>query len=274
MAEKLQNQPLKEAIFELHWDDKAIPVEEGTQPRKFVIAQNSIERQEVDPYYKVFLKRLTNELNDKHHLPLLTAQLPEDIAGHVVQHQFWSGAPQEWPVIQVGPGVLTFNDAADYHWDSFYKNSVGIVDLFHKTHPSRDSVHLTKLSLKYSNMIEVDFRNENLFKFLSERMHTRVSYTDDLFDGNNISKQPVGFGLRTSFLSDDLPGAVTISIQTGTTKDVEFGLLWENHVLSSGSHVPQAQSDIADWIVRAHEIAEHCFRSLTSGDLERRFRGD
>lgn len=86
----LKNKPLVEAILEVKW---AL-----TSPTPGV---------QIDPHYKILLGRLYDKVCEQYpeHEQLPTATVPDEIVGHTVQHRF-RYAPNDWPLIQVGPGIF------------------------------------------------------------------------------------------------------------------------------------------------------------------------
>lgn len=62
MADKLPNQPLTEAIFEVYWTKAEDPVDEGTRPTKIPSGQALIGPRVVDPDHTIFLGRIFEQL--------------------------------------------------------------------------------------------------------------------------------------------------------------------------------------------------------------------
>ena len=96
-SRELKHKPLVEAILELKWREA---------PEAEMIRY---------PYYGVLVGRLSDRVEEEYPFQerLPTADLPELIAGQmqVATHRFRSAA-NEWPLIQIGPGVMTFNETA------------------------------------------------------------------------------------------------------------------------------------------------------------------
>jgi hypothetical protein len=102
----LKNKPLVEAIFELRWE-----------------LQEHEPGMKIDPHYKILIGRIYDRINRvsaeyPFHEPLATATIPDEMVGYVVQHRFRKGE-NEWPLIQIGPGVITLNDTKGYVWEDF-----------------------------------------------------------------------------------------------------------------------------------------------------------
>lgn len=85
----LKNKPLVEAILEVKWALNA--------PAPNV---------SLDPHYKLLMGRMFDRLSERYptHEQLPTAMMPDEIAAYLPQHRFRTG-PEQWPLIQLGPGV-------------------------------------------------------------------------------------------------------------------------------------------------------------------------
>lgn len=273
MAEKLPNEPLTEAIFEVYWTKADDPVEDGTLPAKIPSGQTQIAPRVVDPAHTIFLGRIFERLSKSYshrvHLPAST--LPTEYAPHILQYQFWT-AEQRWPVVQVGPGVLTFNDATDYEWGIFNTRCKDLKATFLELHPDLSKIRLAKLSLKYLNAIDFDSQSEDLLRFLSDKLHVTLRLPERLFCNNGIDRHAEALAVRSSFGLTSPRGIVTITINTAQRRDGQPIIMWETYITSSGTDLEGGFTEVARWLDQAHEIAEWSFHSLTAGDLERSFR--
>lgn len=94
----LNNKPLVECILEMRW----ALVEQAPG-----LSQ--------DPHFPLLLGRLYDRLNADYpvHEQLPAAEVPSELVGHTVQHRFRRKA-EGWPLVQVGPGILTVNDTDGY----------------------------------------------------------------------------------------------------------------------------------------------------------------
>ena len=121
MSKELSNKPLVEAIFELKW--KLKKSENGGQ---------------IDPNYKILVGMLYDRL--KRNYPQLEAlpasDMPDEMVPHVVQNRFRVGKGK-WPLVQIGPGILTVNDTGNYTWENVPKLN------------SKNNKYITKLSLYF-----------------------------------------------------------------------------------------------------------------------------
>ena len=151
MEKVLKNPPLKEVIFELHWE----------------LPETTESGQKSDPNYRRFLARMEEAITGeyKEYRPLPAADVPEKLVPYVIQHQFWA-APSTWPVVQVGPGIIAVNHTAGYHWADFREQISYLVESFFKAYPNPRNLNLIKILLKYINARKLDYEQENVFAFL------------------------------------------------------------------------------------------------------------
>ncbi len=105
MAEEpLRNPPLVEALVEVRWElvEKAPGVH-------------------FDPHYQFLLGTFRESLNEEYpfHEPLPTSALPDEITGGQVKHRF-RAAKDAWPLVQIGPGIMTVNETEIFSTSQFF----------------------------------------------------------------------------------------------------------------------------------------------------------
>src|SRR4030043_2007896 len=136
----LKNKPLSEAIFELKWKLQEI--------------RESIR---IDPHYKILVGSLFSKLREDYpyHEMLPAASIPDDIAGHVIQHRFRKGKA-EWPLLQIGPGILTVNDTEGYIWEEFEQKIIQAAKDFFEIYPEPETLKIKSLLLRYIDAVEFE----------------------------------------------------------------------------------------------------------------------
>ncbi len=261
----LKNKPLVEAIFELRWKYKFNNSEEPNKRDPNI---------RVDPHYKLLVGRLYDKLIDEYpfHEELPAAQIPTEIAGYVVQHRFRKDK-NAWPLIQLGPGILTVNDTQGYIWKDFERRVEQAVGSVFELYPkSGEELIIEKLMLRYIDSVVFNHKNEDIFKFLREKMKTEINLYNKLFDDTKVDKTPPKFDLRFDFNSNEPKGTVFLRFATGKDKKKNDDiLLWETVVQSTSEEVPKNQSGIVGWIDEAHNLTDDWFFKLIEGELEKRF---
>lgn len=252
----LKNKPLVEAMLEVKWG--AIP--------------HSVTGPQFDPNYKLFLGRLYDRTCDEYPVyePLPAASIPDEIAVQVVQYRFRRGE-NDWPLIQVGPGIFTVNETQKYVWTDFKQRCLGAVDSLFRAYPGE--MNINSIMLRYIDALAFDYASVDAYAFLEEKMNLRIGLPGNLFDKPYISKQPEAFTWLSSFRCDNPHGVVKLRFSTGQ-KDGQPCLIWETMVQSVDQDVPKMPECFQDWLVLAHEITHDWFFKLIEGDLKRMFKGE
>src|SRR6266702_4375605 len=124
-TDTLPNKPLAEAIFELRWDLPQSPINPAMH---------------TDPNYKLLVGTLYDKVKDRFsfHESLPASALPEEIVNYIVQHRFRTESVTGWPIIQLGSGILTFNETQNYHWNTFEPNLNFAVGSLYEAYPSKN----------------------------------------------------------------------------------------------------------------------------------------
>lgn len=251
----LKNKPLAEAIFELRWD-----LEERTPGMK------------IDPHYKLLIGRLYDKVSGQYpfHERLPAASIPDDMAGYIVQHRFRKGEA-EWPLVQVGPGIITVNDTEGYTWKDFEKRIVEAVDVLFEVYPeSKDTLKVNRVLLRYIDAVAFDYESDDVFAFLGEQMKTKIGLCEKLFEGTRVERVPSSLDLRFSFESAEPKGAIYLRFGRGRARESD-ALVWETMVQSASEDAPKVPDEIADWATKAHNLTDDWFFKLIEGELQRRF---
>jgi len=251
----LKNKPLVEAIFELRWK-----------------LQEPASGMKIDPHYKIVIGRIYDRVKDEYpfHEQLPTATMPDEIAGYVVQHRFRKDK-DKWPLIQIGPGIITLNDTEGYVWEDFQQRLNHLVDVLFDAYPDvENNLKIDWSLLRYIDAVEFNYEKNNIFTFLSENLKMQVNIYEKLFEETGVEKLPLGFDLRFSFPANRPQGAVHLRFARGRRKNVD-ALIWETQVQSVGEHVPKTKEQIRAWVINAHTLTDDWFFKMIEGELMRRF---
>jgi uncharacterized protein (TIGR04255 family) len=261
----LKNKPLVEAIFELRWELE----EYSEKDRGF----NEIkDARGVDPHYQLLVGRLYDRISKDYpfYEKLPAAKIPEEIAGYIVQHRYRK-KENRWPLIQIGPGILTVNDTEGYIWEDFQKRIEQIIRELFSLYPNpRQNLIIKRLMLRYVDSVKFDFDNNDIFLFLKEKLKTDINLYKKLFQNTKVEPIPSNFDLRFEFNSSEPEGQIFLRFGRGK-KDNENVLLWETLVKIENNNIPNNPKDISKWINKAHNLTDDWFFKLIEGELERRF---
>ncbi len=250
---QLPNKPLVEAILELQWH---VSPEQG------------------DPHYTLFPGRLYDRVASSYpfHEPLPTSIIPQPVIQNIVQHRFRS-KEDGWPLIQVGPGIVTLNDTESYTWPDFGEWAKELVQNVFKSYPKPEGLRIISLLLRYIDAVEFDYNKSNVFGFLEEKLKTKIALPSKLFNDVPVTGMPVGFNFQAVFPVTLPKGAITVRFATGTRHE-KPSLIWETAVISRGADVPTMPDGFGEWVEAAHRLTDDWFFKLIEGGLERRFAGE
>ena len=184
-SEDLPKKPLVEAILELRWRlEPAIGPSAGR-----------------DPGFKILLGRFFDRVRNSYPtvVDLPATQIPEEMLPHVVRHQFRAG-PDAWPLLQLGPGILTANETAGYTWRTFRPRLSEAIAVLFSSYP-RDLYPFvpTHIVLRYLNAIPLEPRTDQALLFLKNSLHTEISLDATLADTVHDLNQPWGINLNLTF---------------------------------------------------------------------------
>ena len=276
--EPLKNKPLVEAILEVRWALQAVKAEThlplGVIPS--AIAPDGQPIVEIDPHFRLLLGRVFDRVKAEYpkHEQLPAAYLPDVAAGQVVQHRLRH--PDGWPIIQLGPGILTVNDTAKYIWSDFQPRALGAFSTLHEAHPSVEELQITSLSLRYIDAVDFDCGKEDITAFLDDKMAVQCRLPDGMFNDSEVERAPLNCTWRSTYRCKSPKGRVAIKFATGSREN-KPALIWETVFETAGDDLPGLPDGFEEWLEAAHEITDEWFFTLIeggSGELKRRFSGD
>lgn len=236
-SKKLKNAPLKEAIFELVWNS---PLDKTGFP--------------VDKQFELALGKFDSNIREyfPFHKRILPPNAPIKIYGRPL-HQFWSGNIT-WPVVQLGPGILTVNDTdKNYEWEGTYRPNIHTATRALLKSYEAEMV-FNKVSLKYIDTI--DFTAEtNIIQFISSNLQTEV------LNKFTVPGELAGININQVFTVDG--SQVVLNIQTAVNNlNGSKALVWITAVEKTGNF---AAAEVLEWLDNAHAITSDLFiKMLTS----------
>ena len=250
---ELPNKPLVEAILELRW---FISPEQG------------------DSHYTLFPGRLYDRVQSRYpfHEPLPASMVPQPVALNIVQHRFRS-KENAWPLIQIGPGIITLNDTEGYTWKDFGQRASELVQDVYEAYPMPEELRVISLALRYIDAIQFDYAKSDVLDFLGDKLKTRIVLSQDLFDGVPVDRAPTGFDLHITFAASKPKGSIAVRFGTGTHRE-KPAVIWETTVGSRDNDLPKMPDKFGEWVEAAHSLTDDWFFKLIQGELERRFASD
>ncbi len=248
--------PLAEVIFELRWELQGD-------------AQTGVYRDQAYPMmYGRMYERLKKDFPIIEDLP--SVQAHPDTAPYVVRHRLRK-EKNGWPLIQVGPGILTINDGRGYCWRQFKQLILRVVELIADLYPtSGRPLNFLKSEIRYVNAIGCDPQKENALTFLEEKLHTKVELPLELFTTSQIGPYPHAVGLNLAYPLNRPLGHFACSLNLGQAEGKPAYIL-QSVVFSLGEVVPQDKEAFDAWLAEAHTVAKSSFVSFCKGPLMQKF---
>ena len=271
--EQLKSPPLVEAILEVKWrvgpsnQPPATAATTGVWP-------GPPSEIAIDPSYDLLVGRLSDRLSNSYpfHERLPSAIIPPGIVPFLVQHRFRKGQ-NAWPVVQVGPGIVTLNDTRNYQWADFLERGITLINTLFETHPQKSEVVMDSLLLRYIDAEPFDFATESALKFLKENLKVTLQLPDSLFQEGQVESRPEGLNLQVVYPSMSPRGVLQLKIATGK-RDNQQAIIWETAVLTRGQDVPELPGGTKNWLEAAHGLTHAWFFKLVEGELLRRYSVD
>jgi uncharacterized protein (TIGR04255 family) len=224
-----------------------------------------------DPHFQLTAGRLFDrlQLNYPFVETLPTANLPPIVVQHTPVQRFRAGE-NAWPLVQVGPGVLTVNETYGYDWEPFRDRSVAAIQSLFQAHPNPKELIPQSLALRYIDGIPFNYKHDNVFIFLQEKLKIGTAPPPALFSEHSVARAPGTFEWRASFSCDDPKGEIALSFATGTHLDAP-AVIMDTILQSKVADLPLMPDGFADWLEAAHEITTDWFFKLIEGELHERF---
>lgn len=248
----LANKPLVEAIFEVRWGLDGMP------------------GMAVDPYYQMLIGQLYSAIKGEYQYweRLPTAEVPEGFAPYAPHHRFRI-ASDKWPLVQIGPGILTVNDTEGYDWDDFYSRCAVVVETLFSIYPNaNEQLRIFEVTLRY---IDADnLLGCTALDFL-RGLKISVSLPKTLFMGGRIDSTSLGAGLSLAFPMTQPKGIFQVSYNQGR-KNEQDALIWETQVLSRGTDAPRQPKEIKAWLKEAHVTTHDWFFRQIDGELLEKYK--
>jgi uncharacterized protein (TIGR04255 family) len=253
---ELRKKPLVEAILEVRW------AATGGAARPFA---------SVDESYSLLVGSFFDRVKTAYpfHERLPTAQLPDQLIAHLAQHRFRVG-PADWPLIQLGPGLLTLNETSKYTWTEFRDRATDAIRHLLEAHPEPSHLRNLQVTLRYLDAIPFDLRTENVLDFLGSKLQLRIGLPESLFANLRVSSEPAEFVWQCAFRTQSPVGALSLKIGLGE-KDGVTAVILDTAIISAGEEAPKLASGFAAWADAAHAVTSAWFKGLTAGDLYESF---
>ena len=129
-SEELKYPPIVEAIVEVTW-----ALETASSPMP------------IDPHYQLLLGSFYDRIKKDYpyHQTLPLAAVPDEVTGPAVKHRFRVDK-DKWPLIQIGPGIMTVNETEKYTtFEKFKPLAVEAIKVLFASHPNNEKLEIKRL---------------------------------------------------------------------------------------------------------------------------------
>jgi uncharacterized protein (TIGR04255 family) len=255
IAEQLATPPIVEALVEVRW---AMDKTSGPIP--------------IDPHYQLLLGSFYQKVKNEYpfHEALPAASIPDEVTGSVVKHRF-RVAKDSWPLIQIGPGVMSVNETNKYTtFEKFKPHAIQALTSLFDAHPKKSELEIKRLILRYIDAKELNYSQENIHNFISNKMHIPMELPDFIFQNGRLETIPTSFRWQTSLRCNDPAGMAILTFSTGI-RSGKPALIWEQILQSEDDDIDDMPSKFEEWIDSAHEVIYAWFEKLIEGDLKTEF---
>jgi len=242
---KLPKAPLQEVIFELFLNQS---VDSNGNPREddFDLAQG------------VFHKLISADFSHR-----IIRNYPSDIKIFPrIKYQYWK-KENEWPVVQIGPGLLTVNDTEkNYEWDNYYDLILSTIDKLLDSYSNQ--ININRISLRYIDAVDLDFKSSNeKLEFINQNFKINLI--------NNFSLEPAKLSRININQTYTLPDSsnVNFTISDGKSKNNKSAVVWQSQVLNSNV---KSTEDIKTWLNMAHSITHDLFTKTIKDEFYEQFK--
>ena len=240
---KLPNAPLVEVIFELKWN---VNSEEQLQKADYLVGDLFPMIKEDYPFRQ----------------PLVPAGIPANMLVHSPVQRFRK-FENDYPLIQVGPGLLTLNVTDEkYFWDDFYACAESLCNVFFEIYEVGSEEIVPSLS--YFDFFMFDFEKANVNDFLKESFNIEIKQSF-LQSKTNPFNLDVGF-----YFEVDL-GRFSLTLKKGTNQSGAIGIVMQTSIHASNLMF-DAKEPVIDWLGKAHAFSSKNFKEITKGALYKSFQ--
>jgi uncharacterized protein (TIGR04255 family) len=240
----LKNAPLKEVIFELHWELDFIPQQKVYVDDGFEEAAMNF-RNECQEDFKYF------------QLLAPSSVIPFTLLNNKVTHRYFREKDKH-PMYQLGPGVFTVNDNnKNYSWGDFRKLILFGVDCLKRSY-TKELVP-SKLELRYIDAVGCTvFGDENKFDFLRKNLNVNA----ESYPFVNGELADINFSKRFIIDKDSY---LNITVATGKdTNSNEDLIIWHTAVINKERI---SWAGLEGWIENAHLVCSETFKNMLSKKL-------
>lgn len=251
--------PLVEVIVEIHWALKPL----GSAPNAAI-----------DPYYDLFRESFLE--NCKAKLPVVERLVPAEIPAEFVSDQpHLRLRPKKagWPLVQIGPGVMTVNIVPPYAgWAEFKKFIVWAFDLLYASYPMAEkTLQPVKAHLRYIDVFDAKYGLEGFSQFVDAHLGAAKPVRPEVVEEIAESPDKITYTADSRFaIKSPVGSTARIRIAPGQSGGRDAVIL-ELHCDGAMPGGFQPKDTLLSWYDEAHATLHVLFDKTTSSELKAQF---
>jgi hypothetical protein len=255
---KLPNAPLVEAVFELRW---------ALQPSLAY----------ADPGFPVLLDNFSH-LAGQAGFSTPRDLVPPDalLSPHSIFRRFYLAPDRDFPLLQIGPGVLATNQSSEYDWPGFKKQVLDTVRLVLKAYPHISKYPLSpiQLELRYLDAFDASLvGTADLIEFL--KIGTSMKIELPPIFSKLGSPQIKGRVVLETVAKAWKSSKLILDIASGQRNATDDVVRLETKVVTQGPGVPKLKSllkDLNSWLNFAHGLTSPFFKEFVTSKVMQKFK--
>lgn len=238
---KLPNAPLVEVVTELRWQ---------------------ITKKEELTEIQYLYGDLYNELKEKYPYRenIIPVDIPMEMTLSQPVHRFRSKAGG-YPLIQIGPGILTLNTIDEiYEWSTFFEEAKMVLEKFMKIYELPDKMVVP--GIMYIDFFPFNFEESDLLDYINGNFKVRLTQSF-----LKTEKPPVDFNMGFAYNIE--LGQLRVNFQKGKVNSKD-GIILQTRI--NGQSLLAKEETLFKWLNDAHKLTSDLFKQLTSGELYESFK--
>lgn len=252
-----ENAPLVEVIAELRWH--LLPIE-------------SMPGAEIDPIYDRALPKVRDALAGmglKHVDQLVPEHVPQEMIAGLPAFRFRPAA-NRWPLVQLGPGVMTVNVTPPYEgWGEFAVTLEGAIRAVDATFSFGEQFSRIKsLELRYLDAFTAKHGLGDHIEFIRDDLSLTIQPPDALIGALKEPDANVYPGVNLQFPVRGRPYDQMLLSASRGARDGREALIYDLRVRHhTPEHVLERGEDVIKWMHDAHRILNIAFERTISDRL-------
>jgi uncharacterized protein (TIGR04255 family) len=189
-------------------------------------------------------------------------EIPIEILINQPMHRF-RVAPNDYPLFQVGPGIITLNTIDDkYFWETFSTEIEELFCSFLSVYSFQENEKLTP-SILFVDFFPFNFKDNNVYNFVNSNFN--IEFKQNFID-NDSNPKDVNIG----FFYEIPQGDLSVTFLKGKDNNNSEGIVVQTRI--NGISLNPDIVEIKKWINESHYVCSELFKKLTEGKLYESFK--